>query len=102
MSICVNCGAVATFVYYINNNNSLLYCGKHLPKSLRNSPRVSTLTTEQTLASEIQNVSKVSSKKTKTVTIDSSDVVSEDVELNSTETETTEEEVANESEPGLG
>jgi hypothetical protein len=100
MNKCANCDAVATSVYSITNNLYVLYCEKDIPSSLRGSGSVTTLTTDETLAAEFQQVATVSAKNTKTTTIDKSDVVEEDVELNSIENDTTEE-VDNESESGL-
>lgn len=101
MNKCANCDAVATSVYSLTNDVYTLYCEKDIPNFLRGTGRITTLATDESLASEIQQVAKVSAKKTKTTTIDKSDVVAEDVELNSIENDTTEE-VDNESESGLG
>lgn len=100
MYTCANCSADATFAYSLSATRSIFYCSAHLPRSLRNSPSVGTVTTEKQLEADVQKATKVSSKKTKITAVDSSSSDEADVELNSIEPEPQEEEVADEPQSG--
>jgi hypothetical protein len=105
MTNCANCRDSALYIYEPVEGHQIFFCGKHLPGFIRRAgiAKAAELVPDfsEQLAVVEKEIAKNSPKKSTKVTIDKSEVVSEEVELDSIPNETTEEEVTDERDPGL-